>query len=90
MQKLIEALLLGDTETVVKLLKPAIQSAAEIVREDIKPLNDEFSGYLVNQTLKIIKAYESEGFTRDQAIVVHIGNKVALQDALRKMQSNNK
>jgi hypothetical protein len=75
--------------SVATTLKPIISQSADELLDAYGPelgkIFSRLNNYLVEQTITMIRKYEAEGFTREEAILLTLNNKLALKEVIQNV-----
>lgn len=78
----------GITE-VIKEYLPVVRKVIPLIAElkdDLKPLINDFSDYLVDLQLRSLRRFKDAGLDHDDAMKLVLNQKISLADALNNMK----
>jgi len=73
--------------------KPTIRAILDILKNyssELKEIPEAFVGWMREQRIQSIAFYESQGFDRDEAILMTLDDSLAINKIQEKMEKNRK
>lgn len=81
--------MIGVADDFMPLVELTLQKS-ELALSKLGPMIKNFSGFCVNQTTNNFNQYLANGFTREEAMLLTLNARVALQDGLNRMNTQKK
>ena len=77
-----------------KEMKPVVKEALDTVLDEYAPLlgdiAERFRNHVVVSTDKTIKQFEELGYSRDEAMLLTLNSKLAVEESMRNLGKNKK